>query len=442
VNTARIGAGAAGYGRAASAAGLDEPWPACTDFPASAPLAPLPYDHPSGPWAMWAPREPASPGLDGAGSPSSSGRPELPRRRPVARRADGYGYRPPTARPPRGPSHARHPGRHEAPTAPDQPRLEVSTFRRTPAAGPGEAVGYQRQAVGGWQEFAGYRAETGASEPSPWPATAFQNGHQRNDDSLGIAGQVLTLADDRAARIAHEAQADAAAIRQAAERDAAAIREAAERDAAELRARLDALLGDVGRVVAAYIAESLATPATSAPAPAAFAQAPAASAPAPAAFATAPAVPVASPTMPSVKPAAPARSPRPATRPKAEPGTAPRTRTAPPDTAPPDTAPRTRPGAPATPTATPAKKGQAAGRQRRAIRIAAGGTAALLSIAAIGGLTEIGSHGFNFFVFREGGQGETPGNFHDTNFLARQAAQAQHHEAAAKGRHRKVAQDH
>jgi hypothetical protein len=56
-------------------------------------------------------------------------------------------------------------------------------------------------------------------------------------------------------------------------------------------------------------------------------------------------------------------------------------------------------------------------------------------------------HGFSFFVFRESGQGETPGNFTDAKFLARQAAQQHHATApkatapkgtAPKGRHHKV----
>jgi hypothetical protein len=71
------------------------------------------------------------------------------------------------------------------------------------------------------------------------------------------------------------------------------------------------------------------------------------------------------------------------------------------------------------------------------MRVATAGTAALLSIAAIGAVTYTAIHGFSFFVFRESGQGETPGNFLDTNFLARQAAAA-HHAAAPKGRHHKT----
>jgi hypothetical protein len=70
------------------------------------------------------------------------------------------------------------------------------------------------------------------------------------------------------------------------------------------------------------------------------------------------------------------------------------------------------------------------------MRITTYGTAAMLAFAVAAGVTDIATHGFNFFVFREGGQGETPGNVTDQQFLARQAATA-HHAAAPKGRHHK-----
>lgn len=68
------------------------------------------------------------------------------------------------------------------------------------------------------------------------------------------------------------------------------------------------------------------------------------------------------------------------------------------------------------------------------MRVATAGTAALVAIAAIGAATYTSIHGFRFFVFRESGQGETPGHFTDNDFLAQQAA-AQHHDAASAGRH-------
>jgi hypothetical protein len=72
------------------------------------------------------------------------------------------------------------------------------------------------------------------------------------------------------------------------------------------------------------------------------------------------------------------------------------------------------------------------------MRVATAGTVALVSVAAIGAVTYTGVHGFKFFVFRESGQGETPGSFTDANFLARQAA-AQHHDSAPAGAHHKAA---
>jgi hypothetical protein len=76
------------------------------------------------------------------------------------------------------------------------------------------------------------------------------------------------------------------------------------------------------------------------------------------------------------------------------------------------------------------------------MRIATAATAALVSVALIGGATEIGLHGFNFFTFRAGGTGETGGSETDQQFQAQQAA-PQHAAApkaaapAPKGRHHK-----
>ncbi|HXW88255.1 MAG TPA: hypothetical protein VEJ42_08340 [Streptosporangiaceae bacterium] len=71
------------------------------------------------------------------------------------------------------------------------------------------------------------------------------------------------------------------------------------------------------------------------------------------------------------------------------------------------------------------------------MRIATWGTAAAVALAAIGGATEIGLHGFSFFVFRNGGTGETPGSQTDQQFLSKQATAA-HQAAAPKGRHHKT----
>jgi hypothetical protein len=58
-----------------------------------------------------------------------------------------------------------------------------------------------------------------------------------------------------------------------------------------------------------------------------------------------------------------------------------------------------------------------------------------MSVAGISGATEIGLHGFKFFVFREGGVGQSPDSIQDDQqFLAPKPA-APHHRAAPKGHH-------
>ena len=270
-------------------------------------------------------------------------------------------------------------------------------------------------------------------------AQAAQAAQQAQDQAAQIldtaereADSITQQATGEAAAIRKDAELEAAAIREAADRQAAAIRIAAERDAAELRAALDSMCGELGRVTA-YVTENLSSPAMLAIAP-----------PLPT---TTRALPPADPGLPGARPDLPgSRTAPPATRPRrpeTSPGARPagpvRPRTAPTAVPPAKKASKPGPGNPARQTATPpAKKGQAQGRQRRAMRVATAGTAALVSIAAIGAATYTGIHGFSFFVFRESGQGETPGNFTDAKFLARQAA-AQHHESVPKGRHHKAA---
>ena len=441
----------------------------------------LPHRRPGGSARTWNPPQTPEAGFDNGGRRLYAV--------PDAPPAEDYG---PTAR--RGPENPRRPVRQAAGLAgPDwpepvnfQPRQgpalpEAGRFQQQPGPAGYDAVGYQRQTFPGWQESSDYWPESGPFEPDRGPATGpFMDGRSAGRESHSTtAGQVLTLADGRAAQITQEAQdyadaicdaaereaaaiteqatgqattirvaaeREAATIREAAEREAAAvtkqatgqaatIRQAAEREAADLRAQLDSMTGELGRV-AAYVTENLVAP----PMPA-----------------TAPALPGAMPALPGARPAPPATGPaKPATTP-AGPRTAPTsqphapgTRTVKPGSAPgtrtakPGNAPRTTPGGPAKqtatpakPTAAPAKQADTQGRQRRAFRVAAAGTAALLSVAAVGAITMTGIHGFSFFVFREAGQGETPGNFKDSNFLARQAA-AQHHDAAPKGKHHKT----
>jgi hypothetical protein len=78
------------------------------------------------------------------------------------------------------------------------------------------------------------------------------------------------------------------------------------------------------------------------------------------------------------------------------------------------------------PRTTPANKPQARPRQYNAMRIATAATATLFSFAALTGATELGLHGFKFFVFRQTGTGETgqPDTETDQQFLAQQAAAA------------------
>jgi hypothetical protein len=353
---------------------------------------------------------------------------------------------------------------------------DASGFWREQDSGPREAAGYQRQQTGrGRPEAIDYRYDTGPFGAGPEPATGqFQDGRSPGSDALWAAGQVITLADGQAAQIAQEAEDYAAAVREAAEREAAAITEhatsvrhaaereaaalteraasvrqaaereaatiteqatgqaaairaAAERDAAELRAQLDSMTGELGRV-AAYVTENLATPAmpnTAPPTPDAL----------PALPDMAPALPPTRPAIPETRPgASPARpTTPPGTRPARPTATPARPRSGPTAAPPrPDSRPNTRPAT------TPAKKPQKRSRQQQAMRIATAGTAALLSVAVISGITEIGMKGFPFFVFRQAGTGETrPTAPTDQQFLAREAAAA-NHATAPKGRHHKT----
>jgi len=427
-NTAEIWPEAVGYGQTAvnfgpaaapgwQVAPEDRSWQEWEDWQEWGPPPALHPDHPSAPVprVQFSDDHPSGP-MPARRTPAG---PESPRWRPDEP-ARTWGP------PPRAPQAGYDTGNRRLHAVPDDGLAlrEVSRFQQQP--GPR------------WQEPGDYRRDVDPYRRDREPATGrFHDGR----DSLWTAGQVLTLAEGRAAQIAQQAQDYAAAVRETAEREAAAItqratgqaatmreaaerqaaeiREAAEREAADLRARLDSMTGELGRV-AAYVTENLVAPAVPA---------------------TAPALPEATPALPGTSPAPPAIRPAgprtaPARQPH-EPGTR---------TATPGTAPRTSPGGPARQAATPTKQGQALGRQRRAMRIATAGTAALLSVAAIGAVTMTGIHGFNFFVFRESGQGETPGNFTDTDFLARQAAAqrearqaaAQHHDSAPKGRHHKA----
>jgi hypothetical protein len=276
---------------------------------------------------------------------------------------------------------------------------------------------------------------------------AEQEAAEMRRQAAARTAPVREAAEREAAEIRQQAAGQAAMLRETAEREAAAMRAAAQRDAEALRSAVEAMSAELGRMTSVLddtLTGLRAVPRHGAP-----------SAETSAGTATAPAAPPkeAEPTGPAA-PAdyagaggvfAPETLPRRvAGQPRAHPG---RRSPAEPSTAPDDfarsegaagrSAAPARPAKPARPTATPAKKPQKRSRQEQAMRVATAGTAALLSIAAIGAVTAIGIHGFSFFVFRESGQGETPGNFKDANFLARQAA-AQHHDSAPKGRHHKT----
>jgi hypothetical protein len=366
----------------------------------SAPVArvQLPPDHPSGQYA--APRRPVARDSDGPGS--------LPAYLAVV--AEGQAHRDDSVvqqlprRSPRGPAGFQ--------PEPELPRRDASGVHRRPAPG--------------WEESTDFRRETGPFSRPAGPASGrFENGRSQDRDPGGPGGQVLALADGQTARITQRAQADAAAIREAAERDATALRETAEREAAEMRARLESMLTEMNRV-SALVTETLGDPAMPANAPAMLTAAPAIPATAPARPRTAPV-----PAGPGTRPARPAERPAPDTTRRPRPDAAPVSRPVP-------TAPKVTPGKP-----------DGRGRQQRAFRIATAGTAALLSVAAIGAVTMTAIHGFSFFVFRESGQGETPGTFTDQDFLAGQkecrvgglpapCPPAPHHDTAPKGRHHKT----
>lgn len=296
-------------------------------------------------------------------------------------------------------SPALHADHQSAPEPPVQ-------FPRWPAAPSGPRQTRRR----GRHEAAS--RETGSSGPSRRPTTGPQNCGFPDRGPPGLARHVFPLVDHdyEAVQISPSARDEAAAIREAAQREAAAltaqatneaaaIREAAQRSTAELRARLDSLIGELGRITAAYVAESPAIPAMSA-----------AGAPIPAA--AAPPLPGAGPAPPGTRSARPATSP---TRSGTMPGTG-STRSA-------------RPGA------MPAQKPQNRPRQHQAMRVATYATTALVFFTLITGATEVGLHGFKFFLFREGGIGQTASSETDQQFLARQAAV--HHVVAPKGRHHK-----
>jgi hypothetical protein len=400
---------------------------------APVPRIQLPADHPSGP-------------MPAARPPGPSG---LPQRRPgLPGTGQDNGNRRLHVVPNDDPAEDRRPAPAPAPRTREDPR------RRLP--GPPAADQY-------WPETIDYHSQASPLQPEPqyqaeqFPAEEYQTGQFQDEgpsvtDSLWTAGQVLSLADGQAAQIKQEARDYAAAVRDAAEREAAAIteqaaghaaamtdqatgqaaaiREAMEREAARRRAELDSMSDELRRM-AAYITENLVAPAMPGTAPAMPFNAP----PMPA---TVPARPGARPARPATRSAPPAPPATRPARPERQPGSGP----ARPDTQPrpkPGSQPGTRPAPPVTlPGKAPAKKPQKQPRQLKAMKVATAATAALLSVALISGATELGLHGYKFFVFRQAGTGSTGDQETDQQFLAREAAAAHHTAAAPKGRHHKT----
>jgi hypothetical protein len=207
-----------------------------------------------------------------------------------------------------------------------------------------------------------------------------------SEDAVWIAQRMVLDAGAQAARLRRQASVQAATICEAAEREtemiwqqasaqAAAIREAAEREAAQLRAtvmKLSARPGELVNIDGDVPSREAARLAGQ-------------------------------PGTRTVSKLATNPEARPGTRHRAEPGTR------------------------------PARRPQGPPRQLVAVRVAAAATSALFLFAVATGATELGLHGFKFFVFRSGGTGETAGTETDQQFLAKEAAAAHH--AAPKRRH-------
>lgn len=178
-----------------------------------------------------------------------------------------------------------------------------------------------------------------------------------NGGAQGLAQQVLLLAKDEAAAIRAAAERDAAEIRRRASYQATALIEDAERDAGQMRAAVLAMSAELSQV-AAYVTDHLAGTATT----------------------------VAVPPRGAVVP----REPGPITSP--EPLPTPRTDSVPVQPAQPDSTRRTRP------------------RQYVAMRRVVVAFAAMMLLAVTAGATEVGMHGYPFFVFRSAGTGATSAN--------------------------------
>jgi hypothetical protein len=267
-------------------------------------------------------------------------------------------------------AYARPPRQARPRPTPGEPRGYQAARGRLHAVPSGPDLNYQSGPdSGAW-------AGRGPDGPPPGGRTASR-------DQQDYTAAVREAAEREAKAIREQAAQEAAALTREATQQAAKIREAAEKEAAQMRAALAAMSGEMGRV-AAYVSENLTVPAIPAARPAE--------------------APVTRPTNPSSLrelPAAPDTRPERPVRPER---------------------PAPRPARPATAPAVPGKEPGRRTRQQNAMRVSKFAVAAGLLGVAAAASTEFALHGPSFFVFRQGGAGETPGNFTDQNFLAQQQA--------------------
>jgi hypothetical protein len=283
-------------------------------------------------------------------------------------------------------------GPQGAPAPSPSDRMQPWSAQLAPTAGPPTQAHHEAALGDGRVRVLLAKAPTVRQEGVPGLGTPG-TGMLPNADSVRLAGRILSVADEQAtavreaaeqeaAEITRQASGQATAVREAAEREATeikrqasgqatAIRAAAEEEAAELRAALMTMSAELSRA-ATYVTENLAIPMTPATKP------------------------IARPLdRPATKP-----SDRPATKPASRPATKPASR--------PATKPASRPATKRSDR--PATKPGGQPRQYAAMRLTKLVTAALVVFAVIAGTTEIGLHGFSFFVFRSAGTGSTPSN--------------------------------
>ena len=279
----------------------------------------------------------------------------------------------------------------------DRAQAGPNPLARGNSPGQGYDPGQRQASAQDYSPGQGYPPGPGYPHPRGYdPGPAYRRAQAAAEqDAAAIRQQAAAIrraAEQDAAAIRQQAAAirraeqDAAAIRQQAaairraEQDAAPIRQQAaairraEQEVTQLSGHLLAMSGELRRV-SAYLNENLGSPGG---------------------LATMPAPDLGPATAPATAP------PRPRTRPDA---------------------PTTRPARPRTRSA---KKPQKQSSQYQSMRLAGYLVAALLLFAVATGATEFGLHGFDFFVFRSGGTGETSGTETDQQFLARQKAAAHH----------------